>query len=107
MVMADALIKVRFRTRREGGRDEPVPGPSFGCPMFIDGEAFDCRLQHGKPELPLGQWLDVKVKFLDRANVARKLSAGTKFLLWEGKNVAEGIVLDVYGAPADAAAPQH
>ncbi|QGZ41961.1 hypothetical protein IP92_04325 [Pseudoduganella flava] len=102
----DALIKVRFRTQREGGRDQPVPGPSFSCPLVIDGEAFDCRLQHGKGELALGQWHDVKVKFLDRANVARKLSAGTKFKLWEGKDVAEGIVLDVYDAPVQATTPQ-
>ncbi len=47
---ADIYIKVRFKTSEEGGRKTSVKrktplGPDFyGCPLMVDGKAYDCRL---------------------------------------------------------------
>jgi hypothetical protein len=42
--LPDAIVEVRFKTTAEGGRRRPLSGAEyFGCPLFVDGEAFDCR----------------------------------------------------------------
>ena len=90
----DAIIDVRFKTTSEGGRRTPIKGDSYACPLFIDGEGFDCRILLNK-ELQLGQNYQLPVKFLNRDLVISKLSRGRRFTLWEGKDVASGRVLEV------------
>lgn len=91
----DAIIEVRFKTTDEGGREKPVVGDFYSCPFFIDGEGFDCRVFLGNQNIKLGEWYKLPVKFLHRDFVISKLSPGKPFTLWEGKDVANGIVLEV------------
>lgn len=90
---ADVTIEVRFKTTAEGGRNGPVVGRQFGCPMFISGEAFDCRLMTGGRKLELGETYEVPVKFLNANLALPKLTPGTEITLWEGKEIATGRVL--------------
>ncbi len=93
----DALIKVRFKTTIEGGRqDSIVIGEEpYGCPLFVEGEAFDCRLLVSDRTLQLGETYELPVKFLNPALALPKLSAGKPVTLWEGKDIATGKVVRI------------
>ena len=89
---ADIIVEVRFRTADEGGRKGAVTGGVYGCPMFIDGEGFECRLILEEKTLLLGETYKIAVKFMNSGVVLSKLKIGQAFTLWEGKVVADGVV---------------
>ena len=89
----DIDIEIRFKKSEEGGRQSPIVGDVYGCPMIIDGEAFECRLVFENKILQLGVVNEVSVKFMNPDLVLPKLSIGKKITLWEGKEVASGKVL--------------
>lgn len=99
----DIYIKVRFKTRTEGGRKaslkRKIPlGPNFyACPLMVDGKAYDCRFLIGDKELELGKYYEIPVKFLDKNLALPNLSIGKKITLWEGKEVADGEVTRICG----------
>jgi hypothetical protein len=90
-----ATIRVRFLTSGEGGRQTDVTGDVYACPMFIDGEAFDCRIYLNGKTLTLGETYDVPVKFLNRELVLPRLATHKRVKLWEGKCVADAEVIHV------------
>ncbi len=91
----DAIINVRFKTPGEGGRKTALVGNFYSCPLFIDGEGFDCRVLLGNQKIELGEWYRLQVQFLNRNFVVPKLAPGKLITLWEGKDVASGEVLEV------------
>jgi hypothetical protein len=96
----DAIVEVRFKTTVEGGRESAVGIDNsvadwYGCPLVVDGEAFDCRLLLAGRRLELGGTYEVPVKFLNPQLVLPRLTAGTQFVLWEGKDIATGKVVRV------------
>lgn len=92
-MIPDAIIRVRFKTATESGRNTAVEGNFYACPLFIDGEAFDCRLFLSGKRLELGEYYEVPVKFLNRDVVLPKLVVGKEIVLWEGKDVAIGNIV--------------
>lgn len=72
----DAIIEVRFKTPEEGGRKADIAGNYYSCPLFLDGEGFDCRLILGSRQLVLGEWYRLPVKFLNLNLVAPRLRIG-------------------------------
>jgi len=94
----DAFLQVRFKLTSEGGRrsdvgEPPEMGEFYACPLFIDGEGFDCRLLlHGRT-IVLGQSYEIPVKFLSPDLVLPKLALGKTVALWEGKEIATGTVI--------------
>jgi hypothetical protein len=91
----DAYLEVRFRTKEEGGRNNAVSGDYYACPLFVDGEGFDCRLMIAGMNLQLGSWYKVPVKFLNKDLALPKLVVGKKVTLWEGKVIADGKVIEI------------
>jgi hypothetical protein len=89
----DITITVRFKTTAEGGRAGPVRGERFGCPMFISGEAFDCRLVTKGRILELGETYELPVTFLNANLALQRLALGQDITLWEGKEIATGKVV--------------
>jgi len=89
----DAYLQVRFKTHDEGGRKTPVTGDYYACPLFVDGEGFECRLLIDGKTLALGQWYELPVKFMNKELVVPKLSVGKVVTLWEGKDVGLGKIL--------------
>ena len=89
----DITIKVRFKTTAEGGREGQVQGDHFGCPMFISGEAYDCRLITKGRTLELGETYELPVKFLNANLAVPRLSVGQVVTLWDGKEIATGKVV--------------
>lgn len=90
---ADAIVRVRFLTSAEGGRQMPVFGPSYSSPMNVDGKFFDCRLLIFEGPLELGETYEVPVKFLSSQEVVPRLFAGKELTLWEGRTVAQAWVV--------------
>lgn len=91
----DAIIKVRFKTTAEGGREgniviKEIP---YGCPLLVESEAFDCRLLVDGRTLQLGEAYELPVKFLNPDLALPKLSPGKTVRLWEGKDIAAGEVV--------------
>jgi hypothetical protein len=96
IVKPDAMIDVRFRTTDEGGRETPISGGNFyACPLFIDGEGFDCRIFLQNNRIELGEWYRLPVKFLYPEYVKSKLLPGKTIILWEGKDIADGRIAEV------------
>jgi hypothetical protein len=97
----DIYIKVRFKTSEEGGRKTSVKrktplGPDFyGCPLMVDGKAYDCRLLIGDKEIELGKYYEIPVKFLDKDLALPNLAIGKSITLLEGKEVADGQVTKI------------
>lgn len=93
----DAVISVRFLTTAEGGRNTAVEGQFYACPLFVENQAFDCRLLLEGRRLELGTTYKVPIKFLYREMALPKLAVGKQILLWEGRNIAKGQVVEVAG----------
>jgi hypothetical protein len=91
----DIIIEVRFMTTNEGGRTGAImiTTAPYGCPLFVDGEAFDCRFLLEDQILELGCTYEVPIKFLRPDLALPKLSIGFPVKLWEGKDIATGKVV--------------
>lgn len=98
---ADIYIKVRFKTSEEGGRKTSVKrktalGPDFyGCPLMVDGTAYDSRLLIEDREIELGKYYEIPVKFLDKDLALPNLAVGKNITLLEGKEIANGQVIKI------------
>lgn len=79
----------------KGGRKTPVTGDTYSCPMIIDGKAYDCRLLIKNMKLELGCFYEVPVKFLNRDTVFPNLNIDKNIILWESKEVADGLVTKI------------
>ncbi len=91
----DAVIKVKFKRPDEGGRKQSPSGEFYGCVLFVNSDAYECRLLlHGR-SLELGVEHEVPVKFLSPAAVLPKLFPGLEIRLWEGREVATGKVVSL------------
>jgi hypothetical protein len=58
---ADVIIKIRFKTAAEGGRSGPIVITEipYGCPLIIDGEAYDCRVLVSAKTIYTGETYEV------------------------------------------------
>ena len=89
----EAIIEVRFKTTAEGGRRGAIFGKDYRCPLFVDGEAFDCRIPLDGKVLLLGETYELPVRFLFPNLALPMLSLGKLVALWEGKEIAVGKVV--------------
>lgn len=93
----DAIIRVRLKTTAEGGRQSAilVGKDPFSCPLFVDGEAFDCRLLITNQTLKLGGTYELPIKFLRSDLALPRLLLGKSVTLWEGKDIATGEIISL------------
>jgi hypothetical protein len=61
LLTPDVIIEVRFKTSAEGGRqgNVEIALTPYGCPLIVDGEAFDCRFLLKERVLELGETYEV------------------------------------------------
>lgn len=93
----DIIARVTMFAMGAGGKSSAIPAVRYGCPLFIDGQGFDCRLlldQVGYG-LELGATAVVPIKFLHFDLVRGLLAPGVRFTLWEMRHFAEGEILQV------------
>ena len=99
-ILPDVIIRVRFRTKAEGGRQNDIiipdcPEHHYGCPLIVEGEAFDCRVLVTSKTFRLGMSYELPIKFINPNLVLPRLSSGTAVKLWEGKEIASGEVVRI------------
>lgn len=97
MLTPDIYISVNFYATEKDGRKLPTDPHIFSSIFVIDQSKHDCRLlldQVGSI-LPGDYKKSVPVKFLYPKLVIPKLKVGTKFYLWDMRNIAEGEVLEI------------
>ncbi len=93
----DIVARVTMLTSDAGGKISAIPAVRYGCPLFINGQGFDCRLlldQAGYGLEP-GATAEVPIKFLYFDLVRNLLVPKTLFTLWEIRHFAEGEILQV------------
>ena len=94
----DVLIEVRFkRLTSEGGRKGAIVGDRYGCPLFVDGEGFDCRIDTGGQSLILGETYVLAVKFMNPHLALPTVAIDKPITLWEGKEIAAGKIVQLCG----------
>lgn len=108
----DVLISVRFLLPEEGGLKNDIvmrlpDGQSvpFGCPLFVDGKGFDCRVVGEINNFKLGEWYTLKVKFLWRELALPCLEKGKPVELWGGRVIARGVVIYVVSSSGSPCKP--
>lgn len=97
MITPDIKINVKFYKTEENGRKSPTSSDYFGTIFVIGSDYHDCRLFLNETGsiLPGDCKFNVPVKFLCWDLVFPKLKIGSKFHLWDGRNIAEGEVSEI------------
>ncbi|MDR6872193.1 hypothetical protein J2Y55_003209 [Bosea sp. BE125] len=96
MLKPDALIEIRLLTPDQGGRQTPIVGEYFGCPLYVKGRAFDCRLFLEGKSIEFGRSCLIRVKFLIFEDAKPFLKIDGQISLWEGKTIATGRIVEIY-----------
>lgn len=97
----DAIAEIRFFLPSQGGRrTNPKPSKFYTCPLFVEGNGFDCRILTNEKIIHLGTTYQFSIVFLNWDFASPHMKAGTQFLMWEGKNIGEGRILEVMRASA-------
>jgi hypothetical protein len=99
------LARVRFLPTAEGGRSQPTPPKPnrLGLPFHIDNDLFDCILWLDEiGSISPGDEVVVPISFVfSQSILVPRLRKGTKFKLCEGKDVANGEVIEILGDQAE------
>ena len=95
MIKIGILGRIYFYKTEDGGKKIPVEN-MFGCPAYIDGKYYDCRLHlENNDVIYPGETKDVNISFLSKEKVLSSLKIGSEFKLWEGRFIADVEVLDI------------
>lgn len=94
MLNPDIYVKINFYPTDKNGRKLPTDPTFFGSIFVIDDSKYDCRLLLNTigSIAPGESKKNVPIKFLYPELVLPKLKEGTKFFLWDMRNIAEGEV---------------
>src|SRR4051794_21954434 len=99
----DATVRVRLFPTALGGRRTAISIPEYRCPVFFDDQredAYDCQLLLGEVGAilePGGPSVIVPVTFMSPDLVLPMLRPGVRFILWEGKDIGEAVVVQMPG----------
>jgi hypothetical protein len=93
----EAILRVRFLTKRERGRKDAVSSPHgfFTCTLFADGDeiGYDARLLLAELTLELGETYEVPAIFLSPELALPAFPPGTAFRIVDKKPVGRGVVV--------------
>ncbi|HEX4059263.1 MAG TPA: hypothetical protein VHX87_13225 [Galbitalea sp.] len=101
----DAVLRVRFLTRAEGGRKDAVNPPSgfYSCTLFggNDATGYDARIVLAGLRAELGEIYKLPAIFLCPELVLEQFPVGTEFRIVDGRKViGRGVVLSHRAEPA-------
>lgn len=92
----DLIAEIKFFLPFQGERrTDPKPSKFYACPLFINGNGFDCRILTNEKVIHLGTSYQFPIVFLDWDFASPHMNVGTQFVIWEGKNIGEGRILEV------------
>ncbi|GKS77987.1 hypothetical protein AVME950_23845 [Acidovorax sp. SUPP950] len=102
--MKRIAAKINLFSNFDGGRAQPIPDTTFGCPIFFENipelssHAYDCRLlmsEYGMSISPGESAEPVSIIFLSHDEVLSYAKVGAKFNLWEGEIMGKGEILKI------------
>lgn len=92
----DARVFLRLRATDEGGRRTPIGVGTFhGTMMFDETRGYDFRADIAEVMLP-GSARELGVKFLCPDEACDRLAVGPDFVLWEGRVIGDGKILESF-----------
>ena len=98
----DAVLRVRFLTRAEGGLKSPVKPPSgkYPCTLIAnnDNEGFDTRIIFAGWSADLGETYELPALFLCPELVLERFPPGTEFRIMDGRKLTGHGVFVSHGA---------
>lgn len=105
MIKHRVIARVEFHATERGGKARSIdPGAGYGCPVlfenapYLSSHAYDCRFLLWERRTPIqpGDVLnEAALVFLSEDEVLPHIGEGTRFILWEGREVGQGVVLRV------------
>ena len=98
----DAVLRVRFMTRAEGGRKDAVKPPSgfYSCTLFggNDTTGYDARIVFAGLHAELGETYKLPVLFLSPELALERFPPGTAFSILDGRRQTGSGVFVSHGA---------
>jgi hypothetical protein len=98
----DAVLRVRFMTRAEGGRKDAVKPPSgfFPCTLFgaNDTTGYDARIVFAGLPAELGETYNLPVLFLCPELALERFPPGAEFRIMDGRRQTGRGVFVSHGA---------
>lgn len=97
MLTPEIYVNITFYPTDKGGRKLPTGSHFLGTIFVINESKHECRLllEEVGPISPGESKNEVPIKFLCPDLVLSKLRVGTKFYLWDMRNIAEGEVVKI------------
>jgi hypothetical protein len=99
----DAVLRVRFLTRAEGGRKDAVKPPSgfFPCTLFGDNDTtgYDARIVFAGLPAELGETYKLPALFLSPELVLERFPPGSEFRIMDRNRLTGRGVFVSHGAP--------
>lgn len=97
MVYADIFADIYFYKTEDNGRKTPTSSNFFSCVFIVDDKKHDCRLLlNDIGSIAPGETkFNVPIKFLCPELVFSKIRIGSKFYLWDMRNIAEGEIKEI------------
>ena len=87
----DAVLRVRFLTRAEGGRKDAVRSPSgfFPCTLVGDGDStgYDARIVFAGFPAELGEIYELPALFLCPELALERFPPGAEFRIMDGRRI--------------------
>jgi hypothetical protein len=85
----DAVLRVRFLTRAEGGRKDAVKPPSgfYSCTLYGENDTvgYDVRIIFAGLPAELGETYELPALFLSPELALERFPPGTKFQIMDGR----------------------
>jgi len=90
----DFIAEIAFLPTSEGGRVSPTSSAWYGCPLGIDGQFFDARIDLSTlGAVAPGQSVLAPVKLLCAELGLTHFKVGSSFTLQEGRTIGSGKVV--------------
>ena len=90
------VAEIHFIPTAEGGKKLQLTRSLFGCPLNLNGDYFDMRIDLSEVGIVSpGDTVRVPMAFLSPELILPRLRVGSEFTLWEGRTVARGRVTEI------------
>ena len=98
MILPDIIADINFYTPENDGRQTPTASNYFACIFVFEDKKHDCRLllNNTGPITPGENKKNIPIKLLDSDFVLPKLQVGGRFYLWDMRNIAEGVIIEIF-----------
>ena len=98
LVKPHAIADIEFIATNHGGRQTPIAGGLFRCPLLYHGELFDVGLfLHNVGPISPGEWKEgIPMEFLSPHLLAGRIRVGDMFGLRELRVTAFGKFTQVF-----------